>query len=160
MPPDRCRLRKQGRKGFHPLFRRLAAVAVLTSALAMPVIQPLAANTGGVGDEARQDKASTHPVYFDLPEILTNLSDESRHKPVLKLDVTLELTQDADVERVQNVLPRIIDDFQSFIRECRRTELTGSAGTSRLREALLARANVEMRPFHVSDLLFKEIIID
>jgi flagellar FliL protein len=143
-----------------PRARRLAAGVTLASTLLMPAVHAFAANTEGHEKEAHQDAALTHEIYFDLPEILTNLNDRGRRKPVIKLDVTLELTQDADVDRAQAVLPRMIDDFQSYIRECRSTELTGSAGTSRLREALLDRANVEMQPFHVSDLLFKEIIID
>lgn len=166
MLTDGCRSRHHDRNVLCPFHGRQAVAAIILSIFLMPAGQSLAANTPASGNGTPRASASVqnetpeHKVYFDLPEILANLNDKSQRKPIIKLDVTLELAQDSDVDRAQNVLPRIIDDFQSYIRECRSSELAGSAGMSRLREALLARANVEMQPFRVSDLLFKEIIID
>jgi flagellar FliL protein len=56
-------------------------------------------------------------------------------------------------------MPRIIDLFQTYLREMRPEELRGSAGTQRLREELVARANLVAAPARVVDVLFQEIIV-
>jgi flagellar FliL protein len=49
--------------------------------------------------------------------------------------------------------------FQTYLREMRPEELRGSAGTYRLREELLARANVALAPVRVVDVLFSELLV-
>jgi flagellar FliL protein len=49
--------------------------------------------------------------------------------------------------------------FTTYLREMRPEELRGSAGTYRLREELLARANIAVSPARVTDVLFSEMII-
>jgi flagellar FliL protein len=56
-------------------------------------------------------------------------------------------------------MPRILDLFQTYLREMRPEELRGSAGTQRLREELLARANLAAAPARIVDVLFQEIIV-
>ena len=46
-------------------------------------------------------------------------------------------------------MPRLQDLFQTYLREMRPEELRGSAGTYRLREELIARANVAVAPARV-----------
>jgi flagellar FliL protein len=53
----------------------------------------------------------------------------------------------------------VIDLFQVYLRELRPTDLEGSAGIYRLKEELLRRINLEIQPHRVSDVLFKEIIV-
>ena len=56
-------------------------------------------------------------------------------------------------------MPRLQDLFQTYLREMRPEELRGSAGTWRLREELIARANLAAAPGHVVDVLFTEMLI-
>jgi flagellar FliL protein len=56
-------------------------------------------------------------------------------------------------------MPRLLDMFTGYLRETRPEELRGSAGTQRLREELLARANIATRPGTVTDVLFVELIV-
>jgi flagellar FliL protein len=56
-------------------------------------------------------------------------------------------------------MPRLLDLFQTYLREVRPEELRGSAGTHRLREELIARANLAAHPARVADVLFVEIIL-
>ena len=56
-------------------------------------------------------------------------------------------------------MPRLLDMFQTYLREMRPDELRGSAGTYRLREELIARANVAVMPVKVNDVLFTQILI-
>jgi flagellar FliL protein len=55
--------------------------------------------------------------------------------------------------------PRVIDLFQTYLREMRPEELRGSAGTYRLREELIARANIAVAPARVVDVLFTELLV-
>ncbi len=47
----------------------------------------------------------------------------------------------------------------TYMREMRPDELRGSAGTYRLREELIARANTAAAPAKVSDVLFTQMLI-
>ena len=98
-------------------------------------------------------------VYFPLPEILVNLSGEGGKAHFLKIRVSLELPDKTEIPKVEAVLPRIIDNFQVYLRELRVEDLRGSAGLYRLREELLARVKKAAAPAKVSDVLFKEMLV-
>jgi flagellar FliL protein len=77
----------------------------------------------------------------------------------LKIRISLELTNTADINRVELVKTRIVDNFQVYLRELRLEDLQGAAGMYRLREELLTRVNAAVRPAQVKDVLFKEMIV-
>jgi flagellar protein FliL len=56
-------------------------------------------------------------------------------------------------------MPRVVDQFQSYLRELRVDDLHGSAGVLRLKEELLRRINVAAAPYPVKDVLLKEMIV-
>jgi len=56
-------------------------------------------------------------------------------------------------------MPRIIDNFQVYLRELRIDDLKGSAGMYRLREELLTRVNAAAQPAKINAVLFKEMLI-
>jgi flagellar FliL protein len=60
---------------------------------------------------------------------------------------------------VQAAMPRLLDLFQTYLREMRPDEFRGSAGTYRLREELIARATLAAAPAQVQDVLFTELIV-
>lgn len=98
-------------------------------------------------------------VFYDLPEMLVNLNTPGRKRNFLKMRVSLELSSEIDINRVETVLPRIVDNFQVYLRELRLEDLQGAAGMYRLREELLSRVNAAVRPAQVKDVLFKEMIV-
>jgi flagellar FliL protein len=98
------------------------------------------------------------PVFFDLPEIVSNLNGGKRVSFV-KLHARLELSKPQDAQAVQAALPRLLDMFQTYLREMHPEELRGSAGTWRLREELIARANIAAAPARVVDVLFTEMLV-
>jgi flagellar FliL protein len=106
-----------------------------------------------------QKAAAAPATYLDLPEILTNLNVPGRRATYLKLRATLELGGAADTLPVTAAMPRILDLFQTYLRDMRPEELRGSEGTYRLREELLSRAAIAAAPAHVQDVLFVEMII-
>ncbi|MBF0392913.1 MAG: flagellar basal body-associated FliL family protein [Alphaproteobacteria bacterium] len=98
-------------------------------------------------------------IFYDLPEMLVNLNTAGRRQNFLKIRVSLELTDPLDVPKVEAVLPRIVDNFQVYLRELRMEDLQGAAGMYRLREELLTRVNAAVKPAKVSDVLFKEMLV-
>jgi flagellar FliL protein len=56
-------------------------------------------------------------------------------------------------------MPRVTDIFQTYLRELRPADLTGSAGLFRLREELTRRVNVTIAPQQINAVLFKEIVV-
>ena len=98
-------------------------------------------------------------VFFDVPELLVNLNSTGTRSTFLKITVSLELDKPDDVTRIKEVMPRILDNFQVYLRELRLDDLRGSAGMYRLREELLARVNAAVAPVKVRDILFKEMLV-
>ena len=109
-------------------------------------------------DQAAKPNAST-TVFFDLPEMLVNLNTVGRRPAYLKMQVSLEIDNTVDVVQLRLLGPRIVDNFQIYLRELRIDDLRGSAGLYRLREELLARVNITVQPIKVKDVLFKEILV-
>ncbi|MHA1524502.1 MAG: flagellar basal body-associated FliL family protein, partial [Alphaproteobacteria bacterium] len=99
-------------------------------------------------------------AFFKIPEMVVNLSTkEGQRTQYLKLKLSLELPTKEAKAKIEPVLPRIVDMFQIYLRELRAQDLDGSAGIYRLKEELIRRINIEISPEKVSDVLFKEIII-
>ena len=98
-------------------------------------------------------------VFYDLPELLVNLNTGGRKSTMLKIRVSLELQTQADIPKVEEVLPRILDNFQVYLRELRIEDLKGSAGMYRLREELLTRVAAAAAPAKINDVLFKEMLV-
>lgn len=99
-------------------------------------------------------------VFVDLPEVLVNLSNNgSDRTQYLKVKVVLELADQSLMLQIQPVMPRLIDTFQTYLRELRPTDLDGSAGLYRLKEELTRRVNASIAPNKVNAVLFKEIVV-
>jgi flagellar FliL protein len=116
------------------------------------------------GDHAEEKKeaaaqAAKPTVFYNLPEMLVNLNTAGRRTSFLKISVSLELESATDIPRIEAVMPRIVDNFQIYLRELRVEDLRGSAGLYRLREELLSRVNNAAQPARVNDVLFKEMLV-
>ncbi len=98
-------------------------------------------------------------AFFDVPDILVNVQTADGTAAYLKLSVALELDSDLEKPGLQVLMPRLVDQFQSYLRELRIDDLKGSAGVMRLKEELLRRVNVSVAPYHVRDVLLKEMIV-
>ena len=62
-------------------------------------------------------------------------------------------------EQVKPLLPRVMDAFQTYLREMRSSDLEGSAGLYRLRDELTRRVNLAVAPTKINAVLFKEIVV-
>jgi flagellar FliL protein len=113
------------------------------------------------GEEAAEAPVTPPKVAFsDMADILVNIQSADGAAPAyLKLSVSLELDDEEHKAAIQPLMPRITDQFQAYLRELRLDDLKGSAGVLRLKEELLRRVNVAAAPYHVRDVLLKEMIV-
>lgn len=117
---------------------------------------------GGSGkqEEAAHEKGEAEKtVFYEVPEILVNLNSTGKKETYLKIRISLELENAEAQAAIEPLMPRVIDSFQVFLREMRVEDMSGSAGIVRLKEELLNRINLSIQPHKVSDVLFKEMLI-
>ena len=103
--------------------------------------------------------ANAPAVFYDVPELLINLNSSGNKNHFLKITISLELGVQDDIPAVEAIMPRIVDNFQVYLRELRVEDLSGSAGIQRLREELLFRVNAAVAPVKVKDVLFQEMLV-
>ncbi len=113
---------------------------------------------GSSHEEAAAPEVAAAPVFYDLPDFLVNLSGPPPQH-YLKMRVTLQIANPEIAKTLDAQMPRVLDSFQTFLRELRPEDLQGSDGMLRLKEELLRRINLVLDPTIVSDVLFKEIIV-
>ena len=118
---------------------------------------------GGSKEEEKKAASSEDlkekPAYYPLGDMIVNLSGEGKRPNYLKVKVTLELANEKDSQLMDLIKPRIIDNFQVYLRELRIEDLRGSAGMYRLREELLMRVTEAAQPIRIRDVLFQEMLV-
>ena len=118
---------------------------------------------GGDGESHKSESSSESEkgkaTFFSLGDILVNLSGDGKRPNFLKIKVSLELADPKDAAQLEAIKPRIIDNFQIYLRELRIEDLRGSAGLYRLREELLLRVTEAAQPVRVRDVLFQEMLV-
>jgi flagellar FliL protein len=98
-------------------------------------------------------------AFSDVPDILVNIQSNDGTPAYLKLSLSLEMDNDLAKTGMQALMPRMVDQFQAYLRELRLDDLKGSEGVVRLKEELLRRADVAAAPYKVRDVLLKQMII-
>lgn len=116
------------------------------------------ATTGAEGEHGETVPAA-NTFIFNLPPMIINLNADADGEAVMKLTVALEVADEAMMMEIQPRLAKVVDAFQVYLRELRKSDLEGSAGIYRLKEELLRRVNVSIYPSRVESVLFKEILV-
>lgn len=113
----------------------------------------------GDGDGHGDGEGGGGIAFLEIPPMIVNLNTEGGQTRYLRLSVQLEFASHGDKAAVEGVLPRVVDQFQTYLRELRVRDLRGSAGIYRLQTELLWRVNQAAAPVKVKDVLFQEILI-
>jgi flagellar protein FliL len=115
----------------------------------------------GKAAEAEKATMKKKMVFFDLPEITTNLAllPGQERQSYLRLKVALEIEDQKMIAEITPLMPRVMDNFQIFLRELRPTDLEGSAGLYRLKEELVRRINAAIYPARIEAILFKDVLV-
>ena len=149
-------------KGKLKLLIAVAGVLVILGAGAATWFLFFRSSGHGAAGEAKHAEAPVvkPPIFMDVPEMLVNmLGAPGERVQYLKVKVVLEVKEEKQVESIKPTLPRVVDIFQTYLRELRPTDLNGSAGLFRLKEEMTRRVNVAVAPNAVSAVLFKEIVV-
>ncbi len=133
--------------------------AAYFTGLVDPLIAWITGDDGEVKEEEEERVSSVDAVFFPLETVIVNLNTGGRKSSFLKIQISLELKDSGDIQRIETVMPRIMDNFQVYLRELRIEDLKGAAGMYRLREELLSRVNTAAAPTKVNDVLFKEMLV-
>lgn len=96
---------------------------------------------------------------FNLPTMTVNLRGDGEREQFMKLTVALEVANEEVMTEIQPRLAKVVDAFQVYLRELRKSDLEGSAGIYRLKEELRRRVNIAVFPAQVDSILFKEILV-
>jgi flagellar protein FliL len=115
----------------------------------------------GHGEEMHAEApVAKPPVFMDVPDMLVNLVGAPGERvQYLKVKVVLEVKEEKQAEAIKPTMPRVTDIFQTYLRELRPSDLSGSAGLFRLKEELTKRVNAAVSPGQVNAVLFKEIVV-
>jgi len=98
-------------------------------------------------------------LYYPLPEMLVNITTGDGRPVYLKLRLTVEVRNEEAIDALEPAMPRILDHFQSFLRELRVDDIAGSAGAYRLRLELLRRVNLAIAPAEAEAVLIEDMLV-
>lgn len=97
---------------------------------------------------------------FNLPTMTVNLNnDGAETDQFMKLTVAIEVADEETMKEIQPRMAKVVDAFQVYLRELRKSDLEGSAGIYRLKEELRRRVNIAIYPSEIESILFKEILV-
>ena len=157
------------KKGIPRLFIIIGAAAIVVLLAGAGLFFFLSSSSAPAEDVAHGAEASDghggvaeagHTFIFNLPPMIVNLNDhEDQQGAFMKLTVALEVANEEMMLEIQPRMAKVVDAFQVYLRELRRSDLEGSAGVYRLKEELLRRVNVAIYPSSVKSILFKEILV-
>lgn len=99
-------------------------------------------------------------LFVTLPDIVVNMQTADGRPTFLKLKLTLEMPDQAAVDELEPSMPRLQDMFQTFLRELRPEDLSGSQGSYQLRMEILRRVNLVIAPSKANAVLIEEMLIN
>jgi flagellar protein FliL len=153
------------KRGIPKLFIIIGAAAIVVLLGGAGLYMFLSASSGPTEEQvAEAEKAAAaakagQTFIFNLPPMIVNLNNGEDAGAFMKLSVALEVANEEMMVEIQPRMAKVVDAFQVYLRELRRSDLEGSAGVYRLKEELLRRVNLAIYPSHVESILFKEILV-
>lgn len=111
-------------------------------------------------EEIKARAANALGTFIEVPDMIVNLASGSGKQPhFLKITLKVELEKPEDEKPFTDVMPRVIDQFQTYLRELRLEDLRGSSGLYRMKIELLTRVKAAAPAVKVRDVLFQEILV-
>jgi len=124
------------------------------------------APAGAEGAEGETDVGHRLPCeagsacYYAMPKIIVNLAGtEGQRSPYMELELSLEAANGSSFNRIPELMPRLKDQLNAFLRELRVEDLNGSAGAFTLRRELLKRFNLVLEPKKIDAVLIEGMLI-
>jgi flagellar protein FliL len=98
-------------------------------------------------------------VFYTMPDLVVNIQAADGRPTFLKLKLAFELPDEETAAAIEPNQPRLADMFQTFLRELRPEDLSGSQGSYQLRMEVLRRVNLVIAPAKVNAVLVQEMLI-
>jgi flagellar FliL protein len=98
-------------------------------------------------------------IFYTMPDMVVNIQAPDGRPTFLKLKLAFELPDAHVADSLQPNSPRLADMFQTFLRELRPEDLSGSQGSYQLRMEILRRVNLVIAPSKVNAVLIQEMLI-
>jgi flagellar FliL protein len=118
--------------------------------------EPVAEEAAAAAEAPAADEPQ---VYVSLEKPLqVNLVGTGKRLPYLNLDLWLAVKTEEDAKKLAGVMPKVIDQFQVYLRSLRIDDLQGADGVQRMRDELLMRAKAAAKPVEVEDVLIKSML--
>ena len=115
---------------------------------------------GGKGADANPiSEGPDGVVFYTMPDMIVNIQSQDGRPTFLKLKLAFELADEDAADAIQPNQPRLNDMFQSFLRELRPEDLSGSQGSYELRQEIQRRVNLVIAPSKVNAVLIQEMLI-
>jgi flagellar FliL protein len=117
------------------------------------------------GKDAKDAKASPITqgpdgvLFYAMPDLVANIQTADGRPTFLKLKLSFEVPDQDSADAITPNAPRLNDMFQTFLRELRPEDLSGSQGTYQLRMELLRRVNLVIAPAKVNTVLIQEMLV-
>ena len=98
-------------------------------------------------------------VYYTMPDMVVNIQSSDGRPTYLKLKLAFEMADEDSAEAITPNQLRLNDMFQSFLRELRPDDLSGSEGSYQLRQEIQRRVNLVIAPSKVNAVLVQEMLV-
>jgi flagellar FliL protein len=99
-------------------------------------------------------------MFVPLEEITVNLRNGLENNPAwLRIKVSLEVNGKSNYDMVSQMTPKIVDVFQTYLKELRKSDLDGSFGIYKIKDEMMLRINTIIYPARIEAILFQEFIM-
>ena len=98
-------------------------------------------------------------LFYAMPDQVANIQTADGKPTFLKLKLSFEVPDQDSADAIEPNAPRLNDMFQTFLRELRPEDLSGSQGTYQLRAEIQRRVNLVIAPAKVNGVLIQEMLI-
>jgi flagellar FliL protein len=101
-----------------------------------------------------------NPCYYAFPKLVVNLASTGGSRAVMmELELALESSSPSSFNKIPELMPRLLDQLNAFLRELRVEDLSGSSGSFVLRRELLKRFNTVLDPKKIDAVLIEGMMI-
>jgi flagellar FliL protein len=117
---------------------------------------------GKDGKDAKDNPITQGPdgvLFYNMPDLVANIQTADGRPTFLKLKLAFEVADQDSADAIQPNAPRLNDMFQTFLRELRPEDLSGSQGAYQLRMELQRRVNLVIAPAKINSVLIQEMLI-
>jgi len=102
---------------------------------------------------------TTPGVFVDLQPMIVNLNSSTKQPRFLRVSLKVEVEDDVEKAKLEAALPRVVDQFQMYLRELRIEDLRGTSGIYRMKIELLSRIRAAAPNVKIKDVLFQEVLV-